>query len=480
MLLAMMAGGAGEILAQDEVCVLVDGKLVFYLDKNWSDEEKREIEVQYSLDSLLIAEVSKFEEKGRYEQNGQVWSVEPLPDNRVKLFKMMDDIKGKLNWKEDVVFSPDENVLSGPGYVDMAWVSYGVNRLTEPVIVQYPVGKTKFILPGHKKAENVYISGSFNNWSTSDLKMKKTSSGWEIELKLLPGKYLYKFIVDGNWMKAPGNKQTEDDGWGNKNSVFFRYNYTFEYRDINQDASKVYMAGSFNDWREKELRMAKSGDVWKLPLYLKEGTHAYKYIVDNEWINDPSNPVVRPDGAGNFNSFIGIGEPTMFRLEGYTDANEVRLVGNFNAWNPAELVMTKTKSGWELPYVLSNGNYEYKVIVDGEWIVDPANPYRVGKGDFQNSFISIGANHTFTLKAEPDDGEVLVSGSFNGWSKDDYKMIREGDYWVFELYLKPGKHLYKFVTDGKWIIDPVNPAYEENEFDSGNSVLWIEPEGIDP
>ncbi|MEM9050952.1 MAG: hypothetical protein AAGC47_02765 [Bacteroidota bacterium] len=466
--------------AQDDVCQLIDGELVFFLNTDWSEEERKAISEQYSLDSLLLAEVSQFESQGKYEQNGQIWNVVPLGDKKIKLYKLVDDIKGKIDWKKDMVFSPDNGAGSGPGYVDMAWISYGVNRLTKPVIVQYPGGKTKFFLPNHKDAKEVFISGSFNNWSTSGLPMQKTASGWEIELKLLPGKYLYKFIVDGNWMKAPGNKLAEGDGWGNENSVFYQYNYTFEYRDSGNEAKKVYMAGSFNNWQEKELKMSKSGGVWKLPLYLKEGTHAYKFIVDNEWINDPDNPIVRPDGDGNFNSFIGIGEPYTFKLNGYNEANEVRLAGNFNAWNPAELVMTKVDDGWELPYVLSEGNYEYKFIVDGVWILDPSNPITTGIEDFENSFISISPNHTFALKVEPDDQQVIVTGTFNGWSEQDYRMVKEDDYWVFNLYLRPGKHSYKFITDGRWIIDPINPQYEENEFNSGNSVLWIEPEAIDP
>jgi hypothetical protein len=30
-------------------------------------------------------------------------------------------------------------------------------------------------------------------------------------------------------------------------------------------------------------------------------------------------------------------------------------------------------------------------------------------------------------------------------------------------------------VDGKWMIDPANDLWEDNEFGTGNSVLWIEP-----
>jgi hypothetical protein len=53
-------------------------------------------------------------------------------------------------------------------------------------------------------------------------------------------------------------------------------------------------------------------------------------------------------------------------------------------------------------------------------------------------------------------------------------MAHKGDEWVISFYLKPGKYLYKFKIGDKLIIDPGNKLWEPNEFDTGNSVLWIE------
>ena len=136
--------------------------------------------------------------------------------------------------------------------------------------------------------------------------------------------------------------------------------------------------------------------------------------------------------------------------------------------------MTKTTGGWELPYVLSSGNYEYKFIVDGEWMIDPSNPYVINHGDYQNSFLAIDPNWDFTTSAFPEAQKILVTGNFTGWSHDNNSMVKKNGKWQFPIHLKPGKYLYKYVVNGEWVIDPDNPAYEENEFGSGNSVLWIE------
>ncbi|MBK9557136.1 MAG: glycogen-binding domain-containing protein [Bacteroidetes bacterium] len=104
---------------------------------------------------------------------------------------------------------------------------------------------------------------------------------------------------------------------------------------------------------------------------------------------------------GNINSVITLGDPYNFTLKGYQNANAVVLAGSFNNWNAGELIMQKTETGWQLPFVLAPGNYEYKFIVDGNWITDPANPVTTKLGETINSFIVISANHLFTLSAFP-------------------------------------------------------------------------------
>ena len=116
--------------------------------------------------------------------------------------------------------------------------------------------------------------------------------------------------------------------------------------------------------------MNKTVAGWSLPLYLAEGTHTYKFIVDGKWISDEQKSEKLPDGHGNFNSVLRIGQTHLFRLRGFENAKNVLLSGSFNGWKTDELIMNKTGSGWELPYTLGAGNYEYKFIVDGKWVTD--------------------------------------------------------------------------------------------------------------
>ncbi|MBI1784013.1 glycoside hydrolase family 13 [Candidatus Sumerlaeota bacterium] len=62
-------------------------------------------------------------------------------------------------------------------------------------------------------AREVFLAGDFNGWSTSSTPMEKGSWGnWILSLALPPGRYEYKFIVDGDWRCSTGEWQCSLDG----------------------------------------------------------------------------------------------------------------------------------------------------------------------------------------------------------------------------------------------------------------------------
>ncbi len=80
-------------------------------------------------------------------------------------------------------------------------------------------GNTTFKLPGHTDAEAVAIYGSFNDWIQTKNYCAREGDGWVCRVDLAPGKYTYKFLVDGVGLNDPTNPATEDDGRGQKDSV---------------------------------------------------------------------------------------------------------------------------------------------------------------------------------------------------------------------------------------------------------------------
>jgi 5'-AMP-activated protein kinase regulatory beta subunit len=53
-------------------------------------------------------------------------------------------------------------------------------------------------------AKRVYLAGTFNDWNPEATAMEEAGDGvWKLRLKLKPGRYEYKFVVDGKWCCDP-------------------------------------------------------------------------------------------------------------------------------------------------------------------------------------------------------------------------------------------------------------------------------------
>jgi hypothetical protein len=466
MILTMLVFLPGKIFSQGE-CRVENGKIIFRINLDWNEIQRRDFEKNFEIDSLVLLNVFKGVPPVAADSNQ--WEVKHIDKNTVELSRLFG--QAEIQTLDDL---RKFQTVSPPPPIPVPSASFGINKFNNPLAFRYQSGEAAFYLAGFKQAKSVLISGTFNNWSTMGNSLTRTDSGWVIRLKLLPGKYAYKYIVDGKWTEDPGNLLRERNDQRSYNSIVFCPNHLFQLAG-NTNARKVFLAGNFNDWRPFSLNMIKTQQGWELPAYLPEGTHFYKFIVDQQWITDPANPDKRNDSNGNLNSVIGIGDCHLFKLKGYTQAKQVVLAGSFNRWRTDELLMQKMNDGWELSYILPSGTHEYKFIVDGSWIADPDNPCSTGSGEFKNSVLAFHPNYSFVLKEFPEAREVMVSGSFNNWSSKGYRLYKQAGNWICPVYLAPGKYTYKFIVDGEWILDPGNKLWQENEYGTGNSVLWIEP-----
>ena len=86
---------------------------------------------------------------------------------------------------------------------------------------------------------------------------------------------------------------------------------------------------------------------------------------------------------------------------------------------------------------------------------------------------SLKGNTTFRLKGYADASIVALAGSFNKWNQSEFILGREGDQWVCRIDLEPGKHAYKFIVDGNWLLDPANPNTEDDDYGVKNSVIIV-------
>ncbi len=88
-------------------------------------------------------------------------------------------------------------------------------RATHP-----PVREVDFVLE-RIGAENVYVCGDFNGWHPTSLRMigNPEAGLWEKRLTLPPGRFEYKFVVDGQWLHDPDARENVPNLHGTLNSI---------------------------------------------------------------------------------------------------------------------------------------------------------------------------------------------------------------------------------------------------------------------
>ena len=70
------------------------------------------------------------------------------------------------------------------------------------------------------EAQNVFLVGDFNGWNVESHPLKKDSNGtWKISINLTPGRYQYRFLVDGLWRDDPNCTTFIPNSYGGENCL---------------------------------------------------------------------------------------------------------------------------------------------------------------------------------------------------------------------------------------------------------------------
>lgn len=266
--------------------------------------------------------------------------------------------------------------------------------------------------------------------------------------------------------------------------------YLTDFDDL--DIQNVVVSGNFNNWSKDKWRMTKiDKNTYQLRKKLSDFTDEYswefKFVINNElWAEPTSKPsnitqaVKNGQNLNVYNLKLFTAHPdkngnVRFRLRGFENAKKVIVSGTFNRWNEDIFQMYKIENGWEIILQLSPNYYQYRFIVDGQWMEDPTNPDKVPNeyGEY-NSQINVQKQVTFKLNGFEDAKEIVLTGSFNDWDENDFKMEKSPNgYWVYSLPLSGGKHHYKYIVDGEWVTDPDNSVMEYDNEGHVNSVCFI-------
>jgi hypothetical protein len=173
-----------------------------------------------------------------------------------------------------------------------------------------------------KKAQSVYLAGSFNDWNPMALRMDgpDRDGRFSARLKLKKGTYEYKFVLDGRtWETDPNNIWQRGINGNSEMHVGLplgsaakplgddQFEVAFSYRP-SKEVKSVYLAGSFNDWKPTAHKMDGPDHEGRFStrLKLKKGTYEYKFVLDGQtWETDPDN-VWRTGFYQNSLLYIGV------------------------------------------------------------------------------------------------------------------------------------------------------------------------------
>lgn len=297
-------------------------------------------------------------------------------------------------------------------------------------------------------------------------------------------KHLNGYRVEGDEVVFRFDKRDYTNYTDEKNQA------QIDFKDF--DIENVVVSGEFNLWSRDSWKMKKVNDnIYELRKKLSDFKDnflwEFKFVINNHiWAepnNEMSNISAAKDHLGKYlatynlrfyNSQINEEGNAKFFLEGFEDAKKVVLAGSFNKWNEELYSLQKRDNGWGIKLKLPAGVYEYKFIVDGEWMADPANANKV-RNEFLgfNSVIEIDTEVTFILPGYDDADKVVLAGDFNDWSPSDYHMKKTDKGWIFTTRLVGGKYHYKFIVDGNWMTDPNNKVKEYDGKGNINSVKMV-------
>ncbi|MCB2153826.1 hypothetical protein KQI84_02990 [bacterium] len=81
-----------------------------------------------------------------------------------------------------------------------------------------------------------------------------------------------------------------------------------------------------------------------------------------------------------------------FQAEEGTRPKSVSIAGQFNGWNSSANPLSDDEGDgiWETVVSIPPGKCSYKFVVDGNWLLDPANPNTVMDGGHENSLLVVG------------------------------------------------------------------------------------------
>lgn len=342
-------------------------------DQTNTNYEMHAIDATHVLYSSVI-KAGSYEYKAVFNHS---WDAGAMPSENAKLTVAADT---------NVIFIADlknnKIIDSVNNPVDVA-VALGLRAAT--VEVKSPVINGNGTVTFNYKepdANAVYLSGSFNSWSTNASPMVKNSDGiWSTTIRVGDNaqEIEYKFVADGTYVADPSNTETK-----NGNSLVTLPAYSGRTVTIPGSIATA-ISGTTGTWNAADpalkLDYMGNGNYQKTFKNVKAGTYEYKVAINNTW--DPEN---YGDKGVNHGSNITITVPRDMDITFYYNDDSHRIVNTLNyKVENISLFNGDTKVG-DLTDARLNGIYTLKTNLTA--------------GTYDNLSLSVAGDTTKTVKVD--------------------------------------------------------------------------------
>jgi hypothetical protein len=150
--------------------------------------------------------------------------AEPEPAPTEKLTRPMELVQRAKQLAQLTNFQFGKNTVASLAGNTVAAIDAPRKTTEEKIEEVYgvrQVGPDVVFAARFENAGRVLIAGDFNNWSpmSTPLQANGAPGKWTARLPLLPGRYRYRFVVDGQWVTDPHNDTVEANEYGELNNV---------------------------------------------------------------------------------------------------------------------------------------------------------------------------------------------------------------------------------------------------------------------
>lgn len=311
--------------------------------------------------------------------------------------------------------------------------------------------------------QGVFLSGSFNGWSTTATQMTAGDSTiYSVSLPLISDSVYYYRFVNGNTsggyetvppecgvladnvynraITPPAGDTTLPDVCFSSCTACPPQSYVLfqvDMRDQSVSPQGVHLAGSFNGWSTTATPMAlSSGSVYSVNLSLVEGnSYLYKFVNGNTgegYETVPAECGVPYEGSYARSVLTSSEDVTLtdvcfsecdtcppqsmvtFRVdmgEQQIDPNGVHIAGTFNNWSPSATLMNNLGDdifGVTIPLIIGT-EAEYRFVngnTTGDYEVVPSNCGVLGNDGLYNRFLMV-----------PESDTTLIAVCFSNCSE---------------------------------------------------------------